>query len=194
MRVLILVLCALVVGLAVPVLVHAGGARAATGGARFQPGLLLYDAQMGEEATYRDQDGNSLIWTVERRLRPEERGQDRLLIRVRMLDRTGALVNPQGGDVTYEHDFALHKYYPLMAPMDPEGLDRRWIWAHIRQEAHALKGKETSCWRVDFVDPALPASQEEVQTWFHPGVAVFGLVEWHRAGRTWKLVTSRFAR
>ena len=193
MRVLILLLCALVVGLAVPVIIYAGGGRAATVGARFTPGTLLYDAQPGEEATYRDQEGNTLIWTVERRLRPEERGQDRLLIRVRMKDRNGDIMSVQGGDVTYEHDFANHKYYPLMAPLDPEGLDRRWIWTRIRQESHALRGKDTPCWRVDFVDPALPAEREEVQAWFHSGVAVFGLVEFQRAGRRWTLVASRFA-
>ena len=108
-------------------------------------------------------------------------------------DRTGALANPRGGDITYEHDFVLHKYYPLMAPMDPDGLDRRWIWARIRQEAQTLRGQETSCWRVDFVDPALPPDADEVQAWFHPSVAVFGLVEWHRAGRVWRLVASRFS-
>ena len=54
MRALILVLCAVVVILTIPVLLHAGGAvRTTQVGERFYPGILLYDAKVGEEATYR---------------------------------------------------------------------------------------------------------------------------------------------
>lgn len=195
MRVLILVLCALVVGLTVAVLIHAGGgARAAQAGARFLPADLLYNAQEGEEATYRDPEGNTLVWSVEKRIPAEQRGQDRLLIRRRLLDRTGRLMDPRWGEVSYEHDFTLHKYYPLMAPQEPDGLDRRWVWARIRQELRTLSQKDTLCWRVDFIDPALPVGQHEVQAWFHADVHVFGLVEWHHYGREWKLVSSRRSR
>jgi hypothetical protein len=191
-RVLILVLCAAVVGLTVLVLVHAGGgAREGQAGARFLPAKLLYDAQEGEEASYRDGEGNTLVWTVLKRISSEQRGQERLLIRRRLLDRTGNLMSPTWGEVSYEHDFALHKYYPLMAPQEPDGLDRRWVWAQILQEVRTLRGKDALCWRVDFVDPALPLGEHEVRTWFHEDVAVFGLLEWHHYGRTWTLVSSR---
>ena len=72
MRVLILVLSALVVALAAAVLVQEGGGRGPLVGARFYPGALLYDAKTGEEATYRDQEGNTLTWTVERRMKTHE--------------------------------------------------------------------------------------------------------------------------
>jgi hypothetical protein len=192
LRVLILLLCCAVVGLTVLVLLHAGGeARVRQTGEKFLPAELLYDASDGEEATYRDAGGNTLVWSVEKRIPAEQRGQERLLIRRRLLDRTGRLINPRWGEISYEHDFALHKYYPLMAPQEPDGLDRRWIWARIRREARTLRGKDTMCWRVDFIDPALPPGRDEVQAWFHADVGVFGLVEWHRDGQTWTLVQSR---
>lgn len=195
MRVLILVLCASVVFLTVLVLVDAGGgAREAHAVVRFLPAELLYDAQEGEEATYRDAEGNSLVWTVLKRLIAEQRGQERLVIRRRLLDRNGNLMDPRWGDVAYEHDFALHKYYPLMAPHEPDGLDRRWVWTQILQETRTLRGREALCWRVDFLDPALPQGEHEVRAWFHAEVPVFGLVEWHHYGRTWTLFASRRSR
>jgi len=191
LRILILVLCVSVVFLAVLVLVDARGRRAAHAAVRFLPAALLYDAQEGEEAAYRDAEGNGLVWTVLKRLASEQRGQERLVIRRRLLDRTGNLMDPRWGEVAYEHDFALHKYYPLMAPHEPDGLDRRWVWSQILQEPRTLRGKEALCWRVDFLDPALPQGDHEVRAWFHADVAVFGLVEWHHYGRTWTLTSSR---
>ena len=191
MRALILVLSALVVGLTVPVLLHAGGgARDAQPGVLLHLGKLLFDAQEGEEATYRDQDGNTLIWRVERRIPASLRGQDRLLIRRRLLDPMGRMMHPEWGDLTYEHDPALHGWFPLMAPQEPEGLDRVWTWARMRQEARAYRGKERLCWRMDFVDPGLTPGSDEVQAWYHLDIPVFGIQEWHRAGRVWTLVAS----
>src|SRR5262245_30105031 len=47
-RALILVLCAVVVALTVPVILHAGGAtRTPAVGERFHPGVLLFDARAG---------------------------------------------------------------------------------------------------------------------------------------------------
>jgi hypothetical protein len=191
MRALILVLCAVVVTLTIPVLLHAGGATRTTEvGERFYPGVLLYDARTGEEATYRDQEGNTLVWRVVERIAPE--GQtERLRILRLLLDRTGRPMSPRFGEIRYEHDFVHHGWFPLMAPLEPQGLDRLWIWARIRQEQRAVRGKEWDAWRVDFIDPALEPGSDEVQAWFHPDVPVFGLVEWHRGGRTWTLVASR---
>ena len=51
---------------------------------------------------------------------------------------------------------ALHGWLPLMAPQEPDGLDRLWVWARIRQEPLSVLGKERLCWRVDAIDGALP--------------------------------------
>ena len=189
MRALILLLSALVVGLSLPVLLHAGGgARAGEAGELLRLGLLLSDAEAGEEATYRDQEGNTLLWRVEKRLPAAVKSQERLLIRRRLLDPSGRLMHPQWGDITYEHDGAMHGWFPLMAPQEPQGLDRLWTWARIRREARLFRGKERPCWRMDFIDPGLEAGADQVQTWFHEDVPVFGLQEWHRGGRVWTLV------
>lgn len=194
MRALILLLSATVVALAVPVLLHAGGgARPNLAGPRFQVGALISDAQDGEEAVYRDQDGNRLVYRVVQRLPAGLSGYQRLRISRRLEDRTGRLMDPRFGELAYEHDPFLHGPFPLMAPQEPEGLDRTWIWARIRQEPRLLAGQERLCWRVDALDPALPAGSDEVQAWFHPEVPVFGLVAWVRDGRTWTLVSARRA-
>lgn len=192
MRALILILSLVVVALTVPVLVHAGGsARGPSLGQRFLVGSLLRDAQEGEEVTYRDQEGSFLVWRVEKVFSSAERGSDRLLIRQRRLDRSGRLVDPAWGEIAYEHDLARHGWLPLMAPEEPDGLDRLWVWARIRQEPREVSGKERLCWRVDALDPALPDGRAEVQAWFHTDVPVFGIVAWQRDGVLWTLVGSR---
>ena len=110
-----------------------------------------------------------------------------------MRDRVGTPLPGDWGESTYEHDFARHGWFPLMLPQEPDALDRLWTWARIRQEARPFRGPERLCWRVDFVDPALPTEAEEVQCWFHADVPVFGLQEWHRGGRIWTLVSWRAA-
>ncbi len=191
MRALILLLSALVVGLAVPVLLHAGGGtRAGRAGPRFHVGALINDAQAGEEALYRDQDGNRLFLRVEARLPAGLLGYERLRIRRRLEDRVGQVLDARLGDVGYDHDPFLHGLFPLTAPQEPEGLDRTWVWARIRQEPRLVGAQERVCWRVDALDPALPPGSDEVQAWFHPDVPVFGLVAWVRDGRTWSLVSS----
>lgn len=194
MRALILVLSALVVGLSVPVLLHAGGGgRAQPWGELFEVGALLHDAKAGEEVTYRDQEGNLLTWTVESRATSgvDSAGQQRLRIRRKIHDRLGRLVHPRWGNLAYEHDLTLHGWYPLMAPEEPEGLDRVWVWARIRREARPWKGQARPAWRVDFVDPGLAPGSDEVQAWFHPDVPVFGIQEWHRGGRLWTLIEAK---
>jgi hypothetical protein len=195
MRALILVLSTLVVGLSVPVLLHAGGgARPQAWGALFEVRLLLADAQAGEQVTYRDQEGNQLTWIVEGRgSGSPDAAKQRVRIRRRIHDRTGRLVDPRWGDLPYEHDLTQHGWYPLMAPEEPEGLDRVWVWARIRQETRAEKGRPSVVWRVDFVDPGLAPGADDVQAWFDPAVPVFGIREWHRAGRVWTLVDSKRA-
>jgi hypothetical protein len=195
MRALILVLSALVVGLSVPVLLHAGGGgRAQAWGELFEVRLLLADAQAGEQVTYRDQEGNQLTWIVEGRgAGAPETARQRVRIRRRVHDRLGRLVDPRWGDLAYEHDLTQHGWYPLMAPEEPEGLDRVWVWARIRREARLEKGQERALWRVDFVDPGLAPGADDVQAWFDPSVPVFGIREWHRAGRIWTLIESKRA-
>ena len=192
MRALILVLCAVVVVLTVPVILHAGGAtRTPAVGGRFHPGVLLFDAKAGEEATYRDQEGNTLVWHVTERIAEEKYGNERLRILRRLLDRTGRSMSPRFGEVSYEHDFVDHGWFPLMAPLEPGGLDRLWVWARIREEKRTVRGKEWNAWRVDFTDPALEPGADEVHAWFHADVPVFGLLEWHHHGRIWTLVDSK---
>ena len=192
MRVLILLLSALVVALAIPVLKHAGGgAREGRPGEMLRLGLLIANAQAGEEAIYRDQDGNTLIWTVEGRAPAPVASQERPIVRRRLLDKLGRPVDPRWTDLTYEHDSARHGWFPLMAPQDPQGLDRLWVWARIRRDVRVVRGKERPCWRIDAVDPALQEGADEVLCWFDEQAPVFGLVEWHRAGRTWTLVGAK---
>lgn len=193
MRALILVLSALVVGLSVPVLLHAGGgARPQAWGDLFEARLLLADAQAGEQVTYRDQEGNLLTWIVEGRgSGGPDAAKQRVRIRRRIQDRHGRLVDPRWGDIPYEHDLTQHGWYPLMAPDEPEGLDRVWIWARMRREVRQEKGEQRVSWRVDFVDPGLAPGADDVQAWFDAAVPVFGIREWHRGGRIWTLIDAR---
>lgn len=192
MRALILVLSALVVALAVPVLRHVGGgASEGKPGELLHLGLLIANARPGEEATYRDQDGNTLIWSVEARLPAPVASQERIVVRRRLLDNLGRPMDPRWADLAYEHDSARHGWFPLMAPQDPGGLDRLWVWARMRRDVRVIRGKERACWRIDAVDPGLTEGADEVLCWFDEDAPVYGLVEWHRAGRTWTLVGSK---
>ncbi|MFM8980153.1 MAG: hypothetical protein ACKOSS_06800 [Planctomycetia bacterium] len=192
MRALILLLAGLVVALAIPVLWHeGGGARQARAGEAFAVGQLVANAQVGEEAVYTDQDGNRLVWTVERRTDASAGEQQRVMVRRRLYDKSGQLADPRWGDMVYEHDVLRHGWFPLMAPQDPQGYDRLWVWARIRRDQRVVHGKQQRCWRVDAVDPGLPPEADGVLCWFHEQAPVFGLVEWTRGGRTWTLVGGR---
>jgi hypothetical protein len=148
---------------------------------------MLFDGMPGEEAVYRDEDGNQLVWRLEQRLRQPPR-EDRFLIRRRLLDRTN---QPMGAhaNVAYEHSVTNHGWYPLMDPEEPEGRDRVWIWARIQEAKLSFRGKERACWRVDFVDPALPEGADGVQAWFLEEAPVFGIIQWQRQDRTWVLTS-----
>jgi hypothetical protein len=194
MRALILVLAALVVGLAVPVLLHAGGgAREGKPGEMLRLGLLIANARPGEEAIYKDQDGNTLIWSVVARQPAAVSSQERIVVRRRLIDSLGRPMDPRWADLSYEHDSARHGWFPVMAPQDAQGLDRLWVWARMRRDVRVIRGKERPCWRIDAIDPGLPEGSDEVYCWFDEDAPVYGLVEWHRAGRTWTLVGAKTA-
>ena len=192
MRALILVLSAAVVGLAVMILVRdssqAGVPAKPT--QRFWPSAMLFNAEPGEEAEYRDEEGNRISFRVEQTIRPPGRPEDRLLIRRRLLDRTGQLMGPDA-DVAYEHSVTRHGWFPLMAPEEASGYDRVWIWQRIRESSLTWHGRERKCWRVDFIDPALPEGADGVQAWYLEDAPVFGIIAWSRQDHTWTLTSWR---
>jgi hypothetical protein len=77
-----------------------------------------------------------------------------------------------------------------MAPADPDGHDRIWIWEHIRRVRMPWQGKDRDLWRIDLIDPALPeeGGADHVVAWLDESAPVFGLVRWQRRDRTWDLV------
>ena len=77
-----------------------------------------------------------------------------------------------------------------MAPGDPDGYDRTWIWTRIRREkVPGPDGREREAWRVDLIDPAIDpeGGADHVVAWLDEDIPVFGLLRWQRGGRTFVL-------
>jgi hypothetical protein len=189
MRSLILCLSLLVVALAVSILVQDGPGARAGSDPLVHVGRWLHDAGAGEKVTYRDDDGNTVTFVVEGRSPASLRGTDRVLVRRQLRDRLGQPMG-EGWDIAYEHDLGRHGWTPLVAPGEVDGHDRLWIWVRIRRESLRWRGRDRPCWRVDYLDPALPTGRDAVQVWFDDAVPVFGMLEWRRGGRTWRLESS----
>ena len=185
MRIAILLLSALVVALAVPILV--GGQPQARPAPVFDATALIADATRGESATYRDEVGNTVTWTVEAAIPPGPDREPRIRILAVHRDREGHEV--PGGIARYEHHPARHGLFPLMAPNDPQGYDRLWVWTRIRREEAVWRGEPRQLWRFDLLDPALEpeGGGDHVVAWLDEEVPVFGIVRFQRRGRTWEL-------
>lgn len=185
MRALILVLAALVVGLAA--LIISTESSPLPAGPVFDATRLIRNAQKGESATYRDESGRLLNFAVELAIPGSMDREPAVHLLISLTDRQGKPA-PYGA-ARYEHRPARHGLFPLMAPGDPDGLDRLWVWTRIRQERITHRGRDILAWRFDLIDPALPSDDDadHVVAWVDSSIPVFGLVRWQRQGVTWNL-------
>ncbi len=187
MRALILLESLVVVALAVAILLHKPAASATPAGEVFEAGRMLMDAWPGEKAVYRGDDGTSLEFVVGAVDRQGKRGPVLSITRV-FRDAAGNI--PENGIVPWFHVLSEHGFVPLTAPEKAADLDRIWILRRIRRVDLSFRNRPLRCWKVDFIDPALPADAEAVEAWFDERVPVFGLVRWQRNGRTYQLESS----
>ena len=192
MRALILLFSAVVLILAAlivyPSLADGAGDSAPSAGRLFDATRLIADAAAGETATYRDEHGETWTFKVESAVPGGTERPPRIRIWSTRRDRSG---NPlPGGTHVYDHLPTRHGLYPLMAPADPDGYDRIWIWDRIRRASLPWQGASRELWRIDLIDPALPevGDADHVVAWLDEAVPVFGLVRWQRRDRTWDLV------
>ena len=133
-------------------------------------------------------------------------------IQRRLMDPKGRPYEGPLGVVTYDHTLTEHGLFPLTAPEAPDALDRIWVIRGIRPDTLTLGpqaggdrfdladlpaadalgpqagGAVHDCWRVDLIDPALPAGQDTVVAWVSTEIPVFGLLKWKRGGETWEFM------
>ena len=157
MRALILLESAVVVALALGILLR-GPAREAQAEV-FRADRLLFDAEPGERADFRGDDGLTLsfeVHSVERR----GGGPPVFRLKTEQKDPSGPLAGPVG----YAHSLAQHGLFPLLTPGYPDANDRLWIWRRIRRETIPWAGSPLAVWRMDCIDPALPPDQDETRS------------------------------
>ncbi len=185
MRALILLLSLVVVTLAVLILL--AKPEPVTVGPTFDAARLLGDARVGEEATYRDEQGRTLTLRTESVVPGGPDSSPWVRIRMTRRDKQGRIL--PGGQAVYDHYPAKHGLFPLVAAADPQGLDRLWVWTRIRRSSLTWQGQAREAWRFDLIDPALPAKggEDHVVAWLDETVPVFGLVQWQRRDETWVL-------
>ena len=152
MRTLILLFSVLVATLAVLILL--ARPQPVTVGPTFDATRLLGDARPGEEATYRDEKGETLTLKTESVVPGGPDSSPWVRIRITRRDRLGNLV--PGGQAVYDHYPTRHGLFPLVAAADPRGLDRLWVWKRIRRSHLTWQGESHEGWRFDLIDPALP--------------------------------------
>jgi hypothetical protein len=182
MRALILLESAVVVALALGILLR-GPTREAEADV-FRADRLLFNAQPGERADFRGDDGLTLSYRV---ARLERRGGAPVFqMETEVRDASGPLAGIPAG---YQHVLTQHGLFPLLTPGHPDADDRLWVWRRIRRESISVAGAPLRVWRVDCIDPALPPDQDAVVVHFHENAPVFGIVRWTRNGRTYDLVT-----
>ena len=186
MRARIVLLSAAVIVLAV--LILQSRPDEPTRGATFDATHLIADAAPGETATYRDERGETWTFRVEQVVPAGPDRPARIHVLSSRRDRRGQPL--PGGAQDYTHVPSRHGLFPLMAPQDPDGYDRLWVWTRIREADLAWQGDARSAWRFDLIDPALPPDEgaDHVVAWLDASVPVFGLVRWQRRGQTWDLV------
>ncbi len=196
MRALILLLAAIVVGLAVLIVryVEDPAGRGAHDGPRyirrtgplFYVGALLADGEAGEAATYQEVTSRRLIdFKLEQSPRLPPFAVPYKVIRRVLRDPQGEVYQTPGSSVAYRHRLTDHGWFPLMAPEVPDALDRVWIIRAIEPDRITVGRADYDCWRVDLIDPGLPDGADTVVAWLNDKVPVFGLLKWKRAGETW---------
>ena len=188
MRALILLLAAVVVGLAASIVIEVDRRpnEMRQTGPRFDIHALLPDAQAGEYAEYREvSSGERLRWAVVDRPPPLPHEAPQVRLRRDRLGRDGQEEGGPGSSATYMHQLVHHGWFPFMAPEVPAELDRVWIVRAIRRDRLRRRGGDVEAWRVEFLDPALPADMDTVIGWFDARVPVFGLLQFERHGETW---------
>jgi hypothetical protein len=181
MRALILVLAAAVVALAVSILLAPPPVEPEA--PTFRPALLISDARKGEQAQYRDAEGNRVVFRVESAMAGGPDHPPSIRVRREVWDTTERLLS----GVSYDHLPTIHFLFPLVAPDDPDGYDRVWVWQRIRRDEIEVGGKRRMAWRIDGIDPALEPDRDSVVAWLDYDVPVFGLLRWQRGGKTWTL-------
>lgn len=194
MRALILILSAAVVGLAVSIVLHVDSRPEFVSrvGPLFYVGGLLADATTGEEAVYREKSSQRLTrFTVVEAPRLPPMAIPYKTIRREIQDPRAGKSRSESDSVTYAHRLTDHGWFPLMAPEVPEALDRVWIVRAIEPDTLLRGTEERPCWRVDLIDPALPAGSDTVVAWLDETIPVFGLLKWKRGGKTWEYVSGK---
>lgn len=194
MRALILILSAVVVGLAVAIVVAVDRRPEFVNraGRTFDVGRLLADAVVGEHAIYREKTSLKLVeFRVEEAPALPKIQVPYKRIRRTLKDPRGVPYEGEAGGVDYRHRLTDHGWFPLMAPEAPTALDRIWVVRSIRPDTLSVGREERSCWRVDLIDPALPEGADTVVAWLDDDVPVYGLLKWKRSGETWEFVGSR---
>lgn len=192
MRALILILSVVVVGLAAAIVARVDNRPEFVNriGRRFHVGALLADAQVGEQAVYREKTSLSLMeYRVEEAPKLPQLHVPYKRIRRTLKDPRGTTYAGTAGDQVYSHRLTEHGWFPLTAPEAPEALDRVWVVRSIRPDTLSWQQQERSCWRVDLIDPALPEGSDTVVAWLDLEIPVYGLLKWTRSGETWELVS-----
>jgi len=196
MRAAILGLSALIVMLSISIVIEITS-RASPGGRKgmkFAVGRMLKDAQIGEQAVYRETGGRGryLTYTVRNDWSATIKRVPTKQIEVTLRDPRQAPERAQRS--LYEHRVTDHFWFPLMAPDAPGAKDRVWILRAITRDEILLGDRTRACWRIDLIDPALPADDEAIVAWVDETVPVFGLLKWKRRNTVWELDSARNAR
>jgi hypothetical protein len=184
MRALILLESAVVVALALGILLRGPGRE--TQSDVFRADRLIYDAKPGERSDFRGDDGTFLSYALEATQRGAG-GSPIFHLRTEQRDAAGPVA---GTSTSYQHSLAQHGLFPLLTPHHPDVDDRLWVWRRVRRETVSWAGIPMAVWRMDCIDPALPADQDAVVVYFHEDAPLFGIVRWMRNGRTYDLVST----
>lgn len=189
MRVLILVLAAVVVALAVSIVtfVQDRDERGPRLGPLMNLDNMIANARASESVDYREATSfRQMQYRIEQApTLPESVTPWKFIRRVLRDARSQTYENAATG-VGYRHNIGTHGWFPLMAPQSPEALDRVWVIRAIHQDKITVMSHDWDCWRVDCIDPALPAGEDTVVVWMSEQIPVFGILKWKRAGETWE--------
>jgi hypothetical protein len=196
MRVLILVLAAVVVALAVSIVDFVRVRDEA--GPRLGPLMnletMIANARASEEVEYREATTfRQIHYRVEQAPRLPPFATPWKFIRRILKDSRSRTYENAATGVGYRHHGGSHGWFPLMAPGAPDAMDRVWVIRAIHQDKITAMSKEWDCWRVDCIDPALPAGKDTVVVWMSDQIPVYGILKWKRAGETWEVTRGAWA-
>jgi hypothetical protein len=184
MRALILLECFVAIGLSIGILTHRDRAAGPVDRDTFSATHMLLDCLPGEEATYRVDDGRSTVtYRVDASDHGGLQGPPKMSIR-RTRTEMGQV---QADAVSYVHYPHRHGLFPFLTPEQPDAFDRIWVLRRIQRTTIQWLGAPLRCWRVECIDPALPADRETVLVWMHEDAPVFGVLRWERANEIYEL-------